>query len=77
MRTTLDLDADVLDAARNLSRQERISLGKAVSHLARRGLQPPSRLLAAGSGSQLPAFDVAEDAPVFGTEDVKRALDEG
>ena len=77
MRTTVDLDSDVLDAARNLSRQERISLGKAVSRLARRGLQSPSGPLPPGPRSRLPAFAVAEDAPAFGTEDVKRALDEG
>lgn len=38
MRTTLELDDAVLSAARSLSRAEGISLGAAVSTLARRGL---------------------------------------
>jgi hypothetical protein len=38
MRTTLDLDADVLMAARAVAEQENISLGKAISNLIRRGL---------------------------------------
>ncbi len=40
MRTTLDLDEDVLRAARVLADQERVSLGKAVSMLVRRALVP-------------------------------------
>ena len=41
MRTTLDLDDTVLAAARSLARSRRISLGDAVSELARRGLLAP------------------------------------
>jgi hypothetical protein len=41
MRTTLDLDDTVLAAARNLARAEGLSLGAAVSRLARRGLSAP------------------------------------
>jgi hypothetical protein len=75
MRTTVDIDRDVLDAARNLARQERITLGRAVSRLARKGLQSGSGPDERDSGG-LPSFAVAEDAPTFGTEDVKRALDD-
>ena len=38
MRTTLDIDDTVLAAARSLARSRSISLGAAVSELARRGL---------------------------------------
>ena len=38
MRTTLDLDDTVLAAARSLARARGVSLGAAVSELARRGL---------------------------------------
>ncbi len=38
MRTTLDLDEAVLDAARSIAREEGVSLGRAVSQLALRGL---------------------------------------
>ena len=44
MRTTLDIDDAVLRAARTLADQRGISLGAAVSELARRGLAPtPAR----------------------------------
>lgn len=41
MRTTLSLDPTVLSAARALSKAEHVSLGDAVSELARRGMQSP------------------------------------
>lgn len=40
MRTTLDIDDDVVAAARELARNERRSLGSVISELARRGLTP-------------------------------------
>lgn len=39
MRTTLDIDDEVLARARALAAHERISLGEAVSRLAARGLR--------------------------------------
>ncbi|MBK6886453.1 MAG: DUF2191 domain-containing protein [Tetrasphaera sp.] len=39
MRTTLDLDEQVLAVARSLATSRRISLGQAVSDLARRGIR--------------------------------------
>lgn len=43
MRTTLDIDDDVLLAAKELARREHASTGKIVSDLVRRALtQPPS-----------------------------------
>ena len=38
MRTTLDIDDDVLQAAKELARRERKTAGRVVSELARRGL---------------------------------------
>jgi hypothetical protein len=40
MRITLEMDDDVLDAARAIARTERRPLGVVVSDLARRGLVP-------------------------------------
>ncbi len=40
MRTTLDIDDDVMQAARERARRERKTLGEVVSELARRGLSP-------------------------------------
>lgn len=38
MRTTLDVDDEVLAAARSLARARGVSIGRALSDLARRGL---------------------------------------
>jgi hypothetical protein len=70
MRTTLDLDDAVLAAARSLSAESGMSLGAAVSELARRGLQP--RVVDNG----FPMFDVAPDTPPMTPEMVREALDE-
>ncbi len=40
MRTTVDIDDDVLKAARQAARLSGQSLGRVLSDLARRGLQP-------------------------------------
>ncbi len=72
MRTTLDLDADVLAAARAVARLEGRSLGRVVSALARRGLQPPQ----AEGDDDFPTFKVPAGTPVFGPEEVAAALDE-
>lgn len=61
MRTTLDIDDAVLAAARAMARDQRISLGAAVSRLARRGLEPTP--LAQRSG--FPVFATGtDDAPI-------------
>jgi hypothetical protein len=40
MRTTLDLDEDVLQAAKELAAAQRTTAGKVISDLARKGLAP-------------------------------------
>lgn len=40
MRTTLDLDDDVLQAAKEIAASRRTTAGKVLSELARRALQP-------------------------------------
>ena len=44
MRTTLQLDDDVLDAARVLARQRRLSVGAVISELVRQALRRPAGL---------------------------------
>jgi len=39
MRTTLDIDGDVLSAVKELAASQRRTAGKVISELARRGLQ--------------------------------------
>ena len=72
MRTTLDLDDDVVAAARELATETRRSLGSVVSELARRGLTP-ARVEAEGD---VPVIRVPAGIPAITPEMVRRALDE-
>lgn len=72
MRTTLDIDDDVVAAARELAAGERKSLGAVISELARRGLTPAR--IEAESG--LPVIRVPAGTPAITPEMVRRALDE-
>lgn len=49
MRTTLDLDEDILELARLLARQRGATLGKEISRLVRKALEEP-RANRAGEG---------------------------
>ena len=75
MRTTLTIDDDVLRAAKSLAAQKGASVGAVISDLARRGLEPRHSVRYERAG--FPVFDVREGAPVFGPEDVARALEDG
>ena len=44
MRTTLDIDEDVLRAAKELARREKKSAGAVISELTRRALTAPPRV---------------------------------
>ena len=72
MRTTLELDDDVVAAAKELAAIERRSLGSVVSELARRGLTPAK----VDVEGELPAIRVPANAPPITPEMVRRALDE-
>lgn len=71
MRTTLTLDDDVFGEAARRAELLRVSLGKAVSDLARRGMQvaPPMREI-----SGLKVFDPPTGAPKITARKVKDAL---
>jgi|tagenome__1003787_1003787.scaffolds.fasta_scaffold20665559_2 hypothetical protein len=43
MRTTLDIDEDVLQAAKELAASRKSTTGKILSELARKALEPPQR----------------------------------
>jgi len=73
VRTTLNLDEDIVVAARELAAGERRSLGSIVSELARRGLTPAR--VEADDG--LPVIRVPAGTPAITPEMVRRALDEG
>lgn len=72
MRTTLELDDDVVAAARDLAAVERRSLGAVISDLARRGLTP-ARVEADGD---LPVIRVPAGTAAITPAMVRRALDE-
>jgi hypothetical protein len=72
MRTTLELDDDVVAAARELAAAERRSLGAVISELARRGLTPAR----VESEDGLPVIRVPAGSPPITPEMVRRALDE-
>jgi hypothetical protein len=73
MRTTLEIDDDVIQAARSVAAAEGKNIGKALSELARRGLAPQGR---SKTRSGFPVFDVPPDAPPITLEHVRAALDE-
>ena len=56
MRTTLDIDDDVLQAARERAHRGRSSIGAALSELARRGLIAPATGLAVGEPEAVYGF---------------------
>jgi hypothetical protein len=72
MRTTLDIDAAVLAAARTLAAERGISIGAALSELARRGLERRAPASLAG----LPAFAVSDDASPITPQMVREANEE-
>jgi len=72
VRTTLDIDDDVIAAARELARDEKRSIGAIVSDLARRGLTPARVEREHGR----PVIHSPAGAPPITPEVVRRALDE-
>lgn len=72
MRTTLNIDEDVVVAARELAAGEHRSLGSVISELARRGLTP-ARVEVDGG---LPVIRVPAGTSPITPGMVRRALDE-
>ena len=72
MRTTLNIDDDVLSVARALAQRKKVSLGSAVSELVRRGFRNGGRIVA--KRDDIPFFPLDPNAELFTSEDVYRAL---
>jgi predicted DNA-binding ribbon-helix-helix protein len=53
MRTTLDLDTDILQVAKEIAQKERCSAGVVLSRLARAGYQARSSNAASADGAEL------------------------
>jgi hypothetical protein len=75
VRTTINLDDDVLETARAIAHAEHRPLGVVVSALARRGLLP----VEPGGDEEdgFPVFAVGPNAPPITAGMVQEALDEG
>lgn len=73
MRTTIDIDEDILLAAKAIARDRGISVGKALSGLARRGMTRPIKLKKRNGIPQLP---IQPGAGVATLELVNRLRDE-
>jgi hypothetical protein len=72
MRTTLNIEPDVLDLAKSLADARRISVGKALSALARKGALATVPLSERNGFS---VFPVGDSQVKFGLEDVQATLD--
>ena len=74
VRTTVNVDDDVLEAAKSIARTEGRGVGAVISELARRGLTPTHIRVSAEDG--FPVFAVPDDAPPITDAMVRAALDE-
>lgn len=72
MRTTLDIDDQMLAIARVRARERGIPIGAAVSEIMRRGLEVPRTKSKRG----FPVFQMPSDAPVITSEMVARYRDD-
>lgn len=75
MRTTVDIDDDVLLAVKSLSRQRHVSAGRLLSEMARQTLTVTGTNLPERNG--VPIFPVQSGAGIVTMELVNRLRDEG
>lgn len=73
MRTTLNLDDDVIEIVRQYSEARSLALGKAASELVRKGFSTPAPTRMVNG---LVVFDVPADDPPTSNERVKELLDD-
>ena len=74
MRTTLDIDDDILLAARAIAQEQGLSTGKVLSNLVR---QAVTREVAAGTRHGLPQFPDRADGGTVTLELINQLRDEG
>ena len=74
MRTTLNIDDEILEAAKSIAGERNLSVGAVLSDLARRGLQPAGAVGRERRG--FPVFEVSGDGTVLTLDRVKRHEDE-
>lgn len=69
MRTTLNLDPDLLEAAKRLAAANARTVSEVICELARRGLESPPPITRV---SGVPVFDVPADSKPFSLDDIRR-----
>jgi hypothetical protein len=74
MRTTLDIDEDVLETAKELAAMQRVSIGKVISELARRSLRQTTESTVMRNG--VPLLSPRKGAQVVTMEVVNRLRDD-
>jgi hypothetical protein len=74
MRTTLEIDDDLMLTVKEIAHQRKTTAGSVVSNLLRESLQPKSFELEYEDG--IPMLPRRPNGPVVTTELVKRLLDE-
>ncbi len=78
MRTTLNLDPQLISTAKRLAAARSVALGDIISELANKGLEVQSLAHSKNSAkrkSGFPVFNSAKDAAMIGPDDVKRDED--
>lgn len=73
MRTTLDIDDDVLQAVKEIGEMRKKTAGQILSELARKGLCPPRKY---DVRNGVPIIHRAPGTPLITTADVRRWMDE-
>ena len=74
MRTTLDIEDDVLEAAKELAAREGITAGKMLSRLARQALQPSTATENLERRNGVPIIPARGE--IITSEHVRRLMDE-
>lgn len=74
MRTTITIDDDLLEAAKALAAQRKISVGIVVSDLMRKGMKAQAQVKTGKGG--FPVFQVPPNARPITLETVKQAEDD-
>ena len=74
MRTTLNLDDDVLETTRALAARERRPLGEVISALIRRAVEPAKAPVSERNG--IPLFPISESSRPVTPQTVAEILDE-
>ncbi len=74
MRTTLDIDEDVLQAAKEIAAMQKSTAGKVISELARKALEPSGETPPVRNG--VPVLPPRTGERPVSTDDVDRLLDD-